>query len=284
MLSISKLRNLEDERFYSLLDVALDIRGELDFGVQRMEVPLMRHLVRFGILLPASTPSMMDRYCDLRWKALKFFEAEGYLSDVENIDTFNITHWDNRVGLNVLDAATFYEAAVMLSEEEERREPNNLASQDVPSAMVRIEQLCNSFHAVALKLQFRHGQRPGLKIDDEYDVQDVLGSLLETRFTDVRPEEWTPSHAGKSARMDFLLKQENVVVETKMTRDGLTDKKIGDELILDIDRYKANPNCKALFCFVYDPDHRLKNPAGLEGDLSRKTDGLLVRVRVRPKR
>ena len=81
-----------------------------------------------------------------------------------------------------------------------------------------------------------------------------------------------------------MLKQESVVVETKMTRNGLTDSKLGDELILDINRYKAHAGCKALFCFVYDPDHRLKNPAGLEADLSRKTDGLLVRVRIRPTR
>jgi hypothetical protein len=84
------------------------------------------------------------------------------------------------------------------------------------------------------------------------DVQDLLGALLETRFEDVRAEEWTPSYAGKQARTDFLLKSEAlVVVETKMTRDGLNDGKLGDEPIIDIDRYKSHPDCKALSCFVY---------------------------------
>jgi hypothetical protein len=110
-----------------------------------------------------------------------------------------------------------------------------------------------------------------------------MGGLLETRFEDIRSEDWTPSYAGKSARIDFVLKNEQVAVEMKMTRDGLNDAKLADELIIDIDRYKAREDCKALFCFVYDPEHRLKNPAGLEADLSRKTDGLLVRVQVRPR-
>jgi hypothetical protein len=35
-------------------------------------------------------------------------------------------------------------------------------------------------------------------LKDEYDVQDLLYALLRIFFDDVRPEEWTPSFAGKS--------------------------------------------------------------------------------------
>jgi hypothetical protein len=73
------------------------------------------------------------------------------------------------------------------------------------------------------------------------------------------------------------------MVETKMIREGLNDGKVGDELIIDIERYKQHPDCKALFCFIYEPNHMLKKPTGLETDLSRKTDGIIVRARVRPK-
>lgn len=66
----------------------------------------------------------------------------------------------------------------------------------------------------------------------EYDVQTLMAGLLKTRFEDVRPEDWAPSYAGKSARIDFLLKDEQVMVETKMTRDGLNDAKLADELII----------------------------------------------------
>jgi REase_DpnII-MboI len=68
-----------------------------------------------------------------------------------------------------------------------------------------------------------------------------------------------------------------------MTRDGLTDGKLGEELIIDINHYKQRSECKALVCFVYDPGHRLKNPRGLENDLSKQHDHLIVAVIVRPK-
>jgi hypothetical protein len=156
--------------------------------------------------------------------------------------------------------------------------------QGLPSGMSQLEQLSDAFHRTALKLKKRYAQRAGFVIADEYDVQDLWGALLVSRFADVRPEEWVPSHAGKATRMDVLLKAESIVLETKMIRDGLTDGKVGDELIVDIDHYKKHPDCKALFCFVYDPEHRLKNPVALETDLSSRADELSVLVRVRPKR
>ncbi len=57
-------------------------------------------------------------------------------------------------------------------------------------------------------------------------------------FDDIRPEAWTPSHAGGSARVDFFLKTDGILVEVKRTRKSLTEREIGDQLIVDIDRYK----------------------------------------------
>jgi hypothetical protein len=145
--------------------------------------------------------------------------------------------------------------------------------------MSRVDQLGDRFHRAALKFGSSRTGSSVFAINNEYDVQTLMHALLATRFDDIRPEEWTPSYAGKSSRTDFLLKRELVVVETKMMRDGLNDARLADELIIDTDRY----NCKALFCFVYDPEHRLKNPSGLEADLSRRTDGLLVRIQIRPR-
>ena len=34
--------------------------------------------------------------------------------------------------------------------------------------------------------------------------------------------------------MDFLLKNEEISIEVKMTRDGLKDKELGEQLIIDI--------------------------------------------------
>ena len=146
-----------------------------------------------------------------------------------------------------------------------------------------LETICLRFHLVVRQLRDRRDDRPTLDVSDEYDVQDLLHALLHLFFEDIRPEEWTPSYAGKSGRMDFLLKKESIVVEAKKTRKGLGAKELGDELIVDIERYKQHPDCKTLFCFVYDPDARVANPRGIEGDLSRKEGDLTVKVFIVPR-
>jgi hypothetical protein len=163
--------------------------------------------------------------------------------------------------------------------------PGNETSIEVPidSPVSHLVQLADSFPRVVLRLRTRHANRTPLLINDEYDVQDVFAALLETRFNDVRREEWGPSYAGGATRADFFLKNESVIFETKMMREGLNDRKLGEELIIDIAHYRERPSCKALVCFVYDPEHRLKNPRGLENDLSKVHDHFDVQVLVRPK-
>ena len=136
---------------------------------------------------------------------------------------------------------------------------------DAPALVV---SLCRRFHLFAHQLLDRHRQRGTLKIADEYDVQDLMHALLRLHFEDVRAEEVTPSVAGKSGRMDFLLKAERLVVETKMTRRGLTQKQVGDELIIDMRRYRSHPDLRTLVCLVYDPGGFCRAPAALENDLS----------------
>lgn len=90
----------------------------------------------------------------------------------------------------------------------------------------RLSKLFERFHTVARQLRRRHDNRSTLEIRDEYDVQDMLQGLLRIDFEDIRPEEWTPSYAGSSNRMDFLLKDDEIAIEVKMTRQGLKDKEL----------------------------------------------------------
>lgn len=129
--------------------------------------------------------------------------------------------------------------------------------------------ICKRFHLAAKQLQQRQRAKAPFEISDEYDVQDLLHALLRLHFDDVRPEEWTPSCAGKSSRMDFLLKQERIVIETKLTREKLGTAEVSDELIIDVAHYKEHPDCSMLVCLVYDPDGRIKNPRGFEVDIAR---------------
>ncbi len=142
--------------------------------------------------------------------------------------------------------------------------------------------LSDRFHRVVRQLRERYGNRPPLIVEDEYDFQYLLHALLSMHFNDIRPEEWTPSYAGSNSRVDFLLKNEKVIIELKKTRENLKAKELGEQLIIDIDRYKTHPDCKLLFCFVYDPEARISNPSGLENDLSKELNGFKVVVKIRP--
>jgi len=158
----------------------------------------------------------------------------------------------------------------------------NLDNAPEQSPLLLLEQICSRFHLVARQLRSRHDGRATLDLQDEYDVQDLMHALLFLHFVDIRPEEYTPSYAGKASRMDFLLKQESIVIELKMTRAGLGPKELSTQLIEDIERYKTHPDCRALMCFVYDPTGLIPNPRGIETDLHRDDGQFPVRVLIRP--
>lgn len=150
------------------------------------------------------------------------------------------------------------------------------------NAIENIKLIINRFHQVARQLRSRYSDRNTLKIEDEYDVQDLFHSLLKLYFDDVRAEEWTPSYAGGASRTDFLLKNENIVIEIKKTRQSLKAKELGEQLIVDAVRYQSHPDCDTLICFVYDPEGIIGNPKGIENDLTREFDGIPVYTYIRP--
>ena len=149
-------------------------------------------------------------------------------------------------------------------------------------ALEKIELICNKFNKVSRQMRSRYNARPTLTINDEYDVQDLFHSLLTLYFNDIRKEEGISSYAGSNSRADFLLKQEQILIEIKKTRVGLTNKKLGDELIIDIDKYQAHPDCKTLVFFVYDPESRIDNPRQFERDLETRSRKIDVKVFIRP--
>lgn len=139
----------------------------------------------------------------------------------------------------------------------------------LPAALATVVGVLRRFPSIVRELANRHNNRPSLVgIKDEYDVQDVLRGVLSGLFDDVRDEEYTPSRGGVTSRVDLLLKREQIVIEAKMTRDGLDQRKVAKELAIDKEMYRSHPDCKALVCFVYDPEHRLANPTALEDDLA----------------
>jgi hypothetical protein len=149
-------------------------------------------------------------------------------------------------------------------------------------ALQILELICRNFDRFVRALQKRHDNRPAFEVNDEYDVQDLMHGLLLLHFDVVIPEDTAPARAGNKSRLDFLLKRERVVVETKMTRKSLRQSDAHNELVADRDRYKSHPDCDVLVCLVYDPERLFHNAAAFELDLNSDKDHPRMRAFVCP--
>lgn len=131
-----------------------------------------------------------------------------------------------------------------------------------------LQSIVDRFAHAALILQERSHKKPGFKIKDEYDVQDLMHFLYKPLFPDVVTEEYTLKRAGKTKRLDLVFKGLDTVIETKMVRSKAHAEKISDELDIDIRGYAAHPHCRRLICYVYDPKKFVKDENSIEDDLS----------------
>lgn len=133
----------------------------------------------------------------------------------------------------------------------------------------QIRHLCREFPRAARRFQSeRHGDKSPIEIETEYDVQYLFDGLLRLRFRDVRAEEWCPSYAGKSPRVDFFLEESGIFLELKLAYDGHGTEEIREELAIDKDHYRSHDGCDRLVCYVYDPENRIENPHGFEKDVA----------------
>lgn len=82
--------------------------------------------------------------------------------------------------------------------------------------LVLLKNLRRAMHPLSHR---RKGAVP-LTFSSEYDIQDLLHALVRPWVSDIRPEEFTPSYAGSSMRMDFLLPAYKTVIETELVRDA----------------------------------------------------------------
>jgi len=207
---------------------------------------------------------------------LTFYGSES--GPMKMLSKLNIEHIKGNYEIVFKEAHSLIMGALKACEHIEPRKSMNVVADNHEF----LDNVFNKFHTIAIQLRSRYNNRDTIDIKDEYDVQDVLHVLLKLHFKDIRKEEWTPSYAGGSSRMDFLLKEQQTVIEVKRTRVGLDDKELGKQLIIDKAKYKSHPDCKRLICFTYDPDGRILNPKGIENDLNSKDENFIVDIVIKP--
>ncbi len=206
------------------------------------------------------------------------------VTDGVKLTAYNSTAQENRVRELVKaishDIKQIPWVKEQIAKNEQKLTPTKFEGRD--NAIGVVKRLLEQFPVVAKQLSYRHQGRGTLTIIDEYDVQDLLHALLKIQFNDVRPEDPCPNKAGASSRVDFVLKKEQIIIEAKMSSQRLTDKELGEQFSIDIQRYQSHPDCKSLIFFVYNPQLYIKNPSALVNDFSWCHDKLNVLVIVAP--
>jgi hypothetical protein len=197
-------------------------------------------------------------------------EAKAFFANSDG-PSLPFTHWQNPVERAFV--APLNAQALLLREAQHRVGESTESTPDLlVTALARIGHLARALTA-------RHAGREPFVVSDEYDLQDLVRSLLAALFDDVRAEDPMPAKAGASSRVDFVLPEIATLVELKFVKDRGRDRSVGEELLIDIGRYRLNhPGCNRLVALVYDPDRLLANPAGLRKDLARDDAEFTVEV------
>jgi hypothetical protein len=154
---------------------------------------------------------------------------------------------------------------------------NNKSSED----LIR-DVLINFSNAIQKILKERRKGHPEFKIEDEYDVQDILYVILKSFFPLLRDEDPIPKVGAKSTKIDLILREEKVLIEVKMLKEkDNNESEFIEQLKKDFESYHQCQWLKKLFCFVYDPYKKTRDLANfkdLDGDRAKNGHTFNVEV------
>lgn len=117
-----------------------------------------------------------------------------------------------------------------------------------------IEQLCKRLPQAAriLAVRSRKG-KASYEISDEYDVQDLLHSVLRAYLKYSVQEDPLPKVAGaKSSRADISIEELGVLIEVKYVHGPEDQKRLFEEYSQDLVLYSQWPHLKTLIYFIYN--------------------------------
>lgn len=144
-----------------------------------------------------------------------------------------------------------------------------------PDTLATLESLLRRLPETIRQLRDRHDSRPTLRVDDEYDLEDLLRAILHLHFDDVRRETRTPSYAT-GVRTDFVVGPERIAVSAKIAIAARCEAELISAVHEDIRFYQQQAECGGLAVLIYDPEQQLREPRRMEVALG-ATDALSVR-------
>ena len=124
------------------------------------------------------------------------------------------------------------------------------------------------FHREQEEKPFK-GRKIPYKIEDEYDVQDLLYAILKCYFKSVKKEDPIPKNAGLSGRLDLGIEELGVVIELKYVYENDRGSKFSKEFGKYLVTYFQKCPYLNTFIYVIYNSHKLKDREVLE-ELSQK--------------
>lgn len=148
-------------------------------------------------------------------------------------------------------------------------------------ALLLIEKWLTNFHLYMEELVARapHGKATitqalqQVEIQNEYDVQHILYSLIKPIFPQARTETVDDTGYG-GIRYDIVVDDYDLTIETKCTRSKMTERQLTEEIAADSFHYKKGH----VFFFVYDRYKIIRNKTAFEMTYSREENGKTLRT------
>ena len=107
---------------------------------------------------------------------------------------------------------------------------------------------------------------------NERAVQDVVWIIIRAHFDRVDRETTLPQFGIKGYRPDFGIPELRTLVEVKFIGEKTEPPRIQDEILADVPAYLTSQSIyDSLVVFVYDAEHKLRDPAPFIRDLSSVT-------------
>jgi hypothetical protein len=113
---------------------------------------------------------------------------------------------------------------------------------------------------------YRHDGRDGYKIEDEYDLQDLMWTILQPLFPKIKDEDPTPKHGGKSSRTDFYIPELKTILELKHIRKDSDAKKLQKQLSDDLMQYSKRQEAEYLIFYVLIENNVVFDFSPIRGD------------------
>lgn len=138
-----------------------------------------------------------------------------------------------------------------------------------------VRDILNNFsNAVQKIIKNRRKDHPDFKIEDEYDVQDILYVILKSVFPKLRDEDAIGKVGAKTTKIDLIIREERILVEVKMIKEkDSNETRFIEELKVDFESYHECKWLRKLFCFVYDPYKKTRDVSNFHDLNGERTKG-----------